>query len=181
MTCIVGALGNDGVYIGADSASIAGLDKSIRKDVKVFKVKDFVIGCTSSFRMIQLLRFSLRPPDFKKDQDIYEYMCTDFVDAVRDCFKAGGYIHIENSEETGGVFLVGYKNRLFKIESDFQVGEYFDSYAAAGCGSDYALGTMFALKDTDMTIETKINLALEAAEKFSAGVSRPFVIEKTEL
>lgn len=180
MTCIVGALGKDGVYIGADSAGITGSNKFIRKDVKVFKIKDFVIGCTSSFRMIQLLRFSFKPPKIKKKQDTYEYMCTDFIDAVRSCFKAGGYIHIENSEETGGIFLVGYKNRLFKIESDFQVGELFDSYAAVGCGSDYALGTMFALQDTNMTIEEKIILALEAAEKFSAGVSRPFIIEKTK-
>lgn len=178
MTCIVGAFDKNGLYIGADSAACASYDKTIRKDTKVFKVQDFIIGCTSSFRMIQLLRFSFKPPKIKKKQDVYEYMCTDFIKAVRDCFKAGGYIHIENSEESGGVFIVGFKGRLFKVDRDFQVGESVDSYAACGCGSSYALGAMSILQESDFPIWEKITLALKSAEKFSAGVSGPFIIEK---
>lgn len=93
MTCIVGYLDKKTkkVTIGGDSAGSSSNRVTIRKDVKVFKNDDFVIGCTSSFRMIQLLRFSFKPPEIKL-KDIYEYMCTDFINVVRNCFKDGGYI-----------------------------------------------------------------------------------------
>lgn len=49
-----------------------------------------MIGWLTSFRMIQLLRFTFKPPEIG-EKDIYEYMCTDFIDEVRECFKRGGY------------------------------------------------------------------------------------------
>ena len=55
MTCIVGLIHEDKVYIGADSAGAANGNITIRKDKKVFKVGEFIFGCTSSFRMIQLI------------------------------------------------------------------------------------------------------------------------------
>ncbi|HZK68569.1 MAG TPA: hypothetical protein VFC36_03120, partial [Paludibacter sp.] len=121
MTCIVGMVDKNSnrVIIGGDSASSGGSNVFIRKDPKVFKNGEFLIGCTTSFRMIQLLRFSLSLPEVTKD--IYEYMCTDFINEVRKCFKDGGYLQkYTNGDEKGGSFLVAYKNRLFKIEDDFQ-------------------------------------------------------------
>ena len=44
------------VIIGGDSAGVAGLNITVRKDVKVFEVGEFVIGCTSSFRMMQIIK-----------------------------------------------------------------------------------------------------------------------------
>jgi hypothetical protein len=68
---------------------------------------------------------------------------TDFVDAVRKCMKDGGIGRTDSSVETGGTFLVGYAGRLFKIESDYQVGEPILPYDACGCGEDFAKGAMF--------------------------------------
>lgn len=61
MTCIVEIVEKDRVYIGGDSAGVSDLDITMRKDVKVFRVGDFVFGCTSSFRMMQIIRFSFKP------------------------------------------------------------------------------------------------------------------------
>ena len=63
---------------------------------------------------------------------------------------------------------------------DFQVGELHDPFAAVGCGMDLAHGALYALRDSDLDPESKVRLALEAAERFSAGVRRPFVIERLE-
>ena len=71
---------------GADSAGVARI-LQFEKMKKVFKNGDFVIGCTSSFRMIQLLRFSFKPRKVY-DKDIYEYMCTDFpINGVENVLK----------------------------------------------------------------------------------------------
>ena len=180
MTCIVGMIDGNKVTIGADSAGVSGLDITVRKDPKVFINGDFIIGCTSSFRMIELLQFSLKVPD-RGEKEVYEYMCTDFIKAVRKTFRKGGYLQkAKDGDDQGGLFLVGYEGRLFKIGGDFQVGESVEDYEACGCGQDYALGSLYesSRERTDVVYneETRIIRALETAEKFSGGVQSPFII-----
>jgi len=174
LTCIAGLIDNGTIYMGADSASVAGYEIQRRADSKVFINGDFIIGFTSSFRMGQLLRYSFAPPAIKEKQDVFAYMVTDFVDAVRTCLKQGGYAKVENGEDTGGTFLVGYKGRLFCIESDFQVAEARAPYNACGCGQGYALGSLYSTQGKSPT--DRITQALQAAEEFSAGVRSPFNI-----
>ncbi len=162
MTCIVGISHKDKVYIGGDSAGVAGLDVIVRADSKVFTNKDFVFGFTSSFRMGQLLRYSFNPPAHKEHQDVYEYMVTKFVNQVRKCFRDGGYLKKNNEVESGGTFLVGYRGKLFSIHNDYQVGESTLPYDAVGCGQSYALGSLFATKLKEP--RARIRLALSAAD-----------------
>ena len=181
MTCIVAMLDKhtNKVIVGGDSASVADSNILIRNDSKVFKNSEFVIGCTTSFRMIQLLRFTFKPPEIG-EKDIYEYMCTDFIDEVRECFKRGGYSqHYSGGDEKGGTFLVAYRNRIFRVEDDFQVGETIYGFDACGCGQDIALGAMCALNGSKLTTSQKVMKALEAAECFSTGVARPFILHGT--
>lgn len=181
MTCIVGFLDKKTktVTMGADSAGVAGLDITIRKDKKIFRNKDFVIGCTSSFRMIQLLQFKFVPP-YIDGKDIYEYMCTDFIDAVRKTFQNGGFLTKDKEAEHGGFFLVAYKDRLFCIQDDFQVAETTGGMDSVGCGSDYALGCLHTIVNDPSTPEDKVKRSLECAAYFSAGVAGPFHILTTE-
>jgi ATP-dependent protease HslVU (ClpYQ) peptidase subunit len=181
MTCIVGIVDKKTkkVLIGGDSSGISGWDLTIRKDPKVFTNGSFVIGGTTSFRMLQLLRFSLKPPEIKTD-DVYEYMCTDFINAVRNCFKDGGFLQKETKgDELGGWFLVGYKNRLFKIASDFQVTENLNGMDSVGCGNSYALGSLYTTQKSDMEIKDRVIKSLECASFFSCGVHKPFIVVTT--
>jgi len=181
MTCIVGYIEKEKVYIGGDSAGVGGLDVTIRKDPKVFKVGEFVFGCTSSFRMINILRFSLSIPALKEGEDVYKFMCTSFINAVRDAFKNAGFMQFEKHKEEGGTFLVGFRGRLFTIYDDLQVGETSDNYDSVGCGARYALGALFSIEDQSLklTVQEKIEIALNCAVHFSAGVRPPFIIEST--
>lgn len=179
MTCIVGFVKQDKVYMGGDSAGVAGLDVTLRKDTKVFNVDNrFLIGYTSSFRMGQLLRFKLKVPKQKTNQDDYQYMCTTFIDAVRSMLKSNGYSRVDLNTETIGVFLVGYKGNLYRVERDLQVGQGFDDFDSIGCGRDYALGAIETLrKNTKLSPMKLIEESLNAATKFSGGVRPPFNIE----
>lgn len=183
MTCIIGIIGRDDkVYIGGDSAGANGYGVTIRKDPKVFRVGNFIIGCTSSYRMIQLIRFSFSPPEIGQEQDIYEYMCTGFINGIRACFKEGGFMQVDKSAEEGGTFLVGYKNRLFEIGCDFQVEESADGINAIGCGDRYAIGAMYAIRkiaDPSMSPEEKIRIGLEISAYKSDGVRPPWIILNT--
>lgn len=175
MTCIVGLAHEGKVYIGGDSAGVGGYSLTVRADRKVFRNGDFVMGFTSSFRMGQLLHHAFSPPKRHPDTDVDKFMVTYFINAVRDCLKSGGYAEKHNDAERGGVFLVGYEGRLFRIDNDYQVGEAADGFDAVGCGEEIAQGAMFANKTGKP--EQRLRVALEAAERFSAGVRGPFHFE----
>jgi hypothetical protein len=175
MTCIVGLIDKGTIYMGGDSAGVGGYSLMIRADSKVFRNGDFIMGFTSSFRMGDLLRYKFSPPLHDPKMDVRAYMATAFVDAVRQCFKDGGYAQKDKDQEAGGMFLVGYKGRLFYIGEDYQVGESLCGYDAVGCGLDIARGALFATQGRDP--EERIMTALRAAEMFSAGVRGPFHLE----
>lgn len=179
MTCIVGVAKDGKVFIGADSAGVtAAYALWVRADRKVFRNGDFIMGFTSSFRMGQLLAYSLSPPKPREGADLFAFMVTDFISAVRDCLKTGGFATKDREQEAGGEFLVGYRGRLFKVEGDYQVAESVTGFDACGCGEHIALGSMV---ETDgQEPRARVERALKAAEQFSAGVRGPFHIEATE-
>ena len=166
--------------MGGDSAGVEGLNIKVRLDPKVFVLKErFIIGFTNSFRMGQLLNFSLKLPPQKQAQSDYQYMCTDFINTVRKCFDAGGYMGKDKeggNREEGGSFLVGYRSMLYEIGEDFQVGINKEPYCSIGCAEDYAHGSLFSTAKLDLSPEERITHALETAAYFSAGVRPPFVI-----
>jgi ATP-dependent protease HslVU (ClpYQ) peptidase subunit len=102
-------------------------------------------------------------------------MATTFIDAVRECLKSYGWASKANESEQGGTFLVAYLGQLFQVASDYQVGRPLDGFAAVGCGDDIALGALFA--SAHLSGRDRAELALRAAERFSAGVRAPFCIE----
>jgi len=101
-----------------------------------------------------------------------------FVDAVRDCLSKGGFAEKKDQVEKGGDFLVGYKHWLYQICSDFQIVRSLNGMLAIGSGASFALGALFAMSESVPTV-FKIEKALDAAEHFSVGVRRPFVIVST--
>ena len=175
MTAVAALIDKGVIHMGADSAGVGGLHLVVRKDEKVFVNGPFIMSCTSSFRMIQLLRYSFKPPKRPKCITDAEFMSTVFVDAIRGCFKTGGFARSESGQEAGGTFIVGYKGKLYSIDSDFQVGIPADSFCAAGCGVDLCLGSLYSTKGQPP--KERLITALKAAERFSAGVRGPFILK----
>ena len=178
MTCIVAIAEAGNIWMGADSAGVVGYSLSARRDPKIYRVGDFLFGFTSSFRMGQLLGYKFSPPQHHREWDVERYMVTVFVDELRSTLKSGGYARTHDGEEEAGQFLVGYQGRIFRIDSDYQVGENIEPYNAVGCGAALALGALHATRGK--TPDERISAALEAAEAFNAGVRRPFIIKKTD-
>ncbi len=164
--------------MGADSAGVSGFDLRVRSDSKLFRNGPMLFGFTSSFRMGQLLRYSLRVPLHDPEMDSMAYMATAFINAIRECLKEGGYASKTNENESGGTFLVGYQGGLYMIEPDYQVGQAMDGFMACGCGAPYALGALHATEGEPPDV--RINKALLAAERHSAGVRRPFDVRVLE-
>lgn len=170
MTVIVGLKTSRGVWIGGDSAGVAGHNITTRADEKVFRNGDFLIGIAGSFRMGNLLRYSLKVPE-NPGKEINEFMVVDFVDAVKATFAAGGFPVIDNMFD--GAFLVGYKGELFGIQPDFQVARNRSGFDAIGIGANYANGS---LRSTKGNAKKRVLTALETAAEYSGGVTPPFTV-----
>jgi len=178
MTCIVGLVEKKVVYIGADSASVAGWTSRVTKLPKVFRKGPFLIGYTTSFRMGQLLEHSLNvPAQAAGERDDMRYMVTVFVEHVRQLLKDRGMAKVEANAESGGQFLVGYRSRLYSVQSDFQVNEMADHFDAVGSGAEYALGALSALRGTPPV--RRLKRALEVSASFNMGVCAPFFVKSS--
>jgi len=165
--------------MGSDHA--ASDDKSgwilSRKDPKVFKVGQYGIAFTDSFRMGQILQYSWVPPKYtstKTNSGLDKFMRTKFIDSVKQAFKDSGFGTIGGSEEdTGGIFIVGVEGRIFTIDEDFHVGENVVNYMAEGSGGMFALGALHATKN-QKNPRMRLKAALEASAEFSMSVAPPF-------
>jgi hypothetical protein len=179
MTCIVAIAQNGTVYMGSDHA--ASDDKSgwvmSRKEPKVFKVGQYGIAFTDSFRMGQILQYNWTPPKYtptKTNSGLDKFMRTKFVDSVKVAFKEHGFGDIGGTDEdTGGIFIVGLEGRIFVVDEDFHVGENVVNYMAEGSGGMFALGALHATKN-QKNPKMRLKLALEAASEFSMSVAPPF-------
>lgn len=180
MTCIVAIAQNGTVYMGSDHA--ASDDKTgwiiSRKEPKCFKVGQYAIAFTDSFRMGQILQYSWTPPKYtptKTNSGLDKFMRTKFIDSVKMAFKDGGYGSIGSSsdEDTGGIFIVGLEGRIFTIDEDFHVGESVHNYMAEGSGGQIALGALHATKN-QKNPKLRIKAALEAATEFNMAVAAPY-------
>lgn len=179
-TCIIALRHSGHLYMAGDSAGVNGwLQQYHVTTEKVFKKGEYLFGFTSSWRMGQLLQHKLDIPDKREKTKPRVHMATEFIEAVRSCLKKGGYMKISDNVESGGTFLVGYRKMIFVVESNFQVLQIDEPYLAVGCGAQIALGSLYTSRRKKDPRKI-LRIALEAAERFSAGVRRPFMLVSTE-
>lgn len=185
MTIIIGIAHKGKVYMGCDSAAVDDWSSRSVANPKVFVRDGFIIGYTTSFRMGQLLQYDLVIPKVTHT-DGMKYMVSEFIPAVRGVLKSGGFAKVENNEERGGDFLVGFGGKLFTVEGDFNVMQNDDRYGdvmigAIGWGYPFALGAIGAFMDTSIVTsslfpDNMIMKALQITGRFSSNVKEPYLV-----
>jgi ATP-dependent protease HslVU (ClpYQ) peptidase subunit len=178
VTCAVAVRHANRVYMGVDSISINtdSMEITIRRDQKLFRTGDFLFAWAGSMRTGQLLRYAFFPPKVSAGVDLHEYMCTDFIQALRQTLRKGGVLKVEDEIETSDAdLLVSVGGRIFIIEADFQVNESLEHFASIGHGAHLALGALHATHDYPDP-EDRVVRALSAAEHASAAVRGPWVL-----
>ena len=178
MTCIV-ALEHEGkVWMGGDAAASCNNDIVRRVNPKVFIKGDFLIGYSGSFRIGQLLQYSFTPVKPAHKQSDMEYMVVSFIDSLREMLKYKGALMKEDEGDAqDSEFIVGYRGKIYVVESDFHLGTPLNPYAASGSGAPYALGALYALsKVNNISPQKKVEKALRASAEYCTGVCAPFTI-----
>ena len=186
MTCIAAVVGKDGVvYMGGDSAGIEvdTFDLGIGKETKVWTSGGILFGACGSFRVSQVLRWHMNIPPANLTGEPIQYITGPLVDAMRNALEASGALTVweeDHTESMGGGLLIGYAGRVFEMWGDFGVGELIHDYGATGCGGPIACGSMATTEGLDIKPKKRVQLALEAAERHSAGVRGPMIIVKSD-
>lgn len=172
MTCIAGLIDKDGRgHIASDSLGSNGHNKDTYKNRKIFKKGNMLIGYTSSYRMGQLLQYTLNLPTRKVDQSIEEYMYVDFVNEVRKVLKDNGYAKVDSNRESVGEFLVITEGRIFIFQADLALLESEDNFDTCGSGEDFALAAIDILKKhTKLTPKQILEEAIATASRHISSV-----------
>lgn len=185
MTCIVGLVDTPSgvVYMGGDSAATGGWDLTVRRSPKVFRNGPMLMGVTGYARMAQILQYAFTPPAMPDGQSVDAYMAKTFIDALREAFKTNGYAKKESEQErTDSVLIVGFRQRLFAVSSNYQVEDSIHNYLAVGSADAIAHGVMYATDPESTKIQTRMRpderifLALRASEAFNVTVRAPFTL-----
>lgn len=178
MTALAAIRTESTIVMASDSAATAGLQLLVRFDPKIFRSGPFLIGGTASYRALQLLRFDNALAQMEPtENEATEFMVRSFVPRLRTILKEGGHIHVENGcERSEAILLAAFRSHLFRIDTDFQVAESADSFIACGCGEEIMLGSLFS---TSGDPRQRLEIALSAAERYSAGVRRPWLFMTT--
>lgn len=185
MTCIAAVIGSDGsIYMGGDSAGVSDdstYSLGIGSEAKVWENGGILFGASGSFRVSQVLRWQLQIPQYNPDGEALEYLTGPLITTMREALQLHGSLEVWDSDSTeniDGSLLLGFRNRVFEIFGDFGVGELVHGYGAVGCGAPIAMGNLAATETLSIKPKRRITMALQAAERHSAGVRGPFTILK---
>lgn len=170
MTCIAAWIENGVVTMGGDSADVCVESQTIqlRATAKVFKHDDMLIGTCGSWRVNEELIHKRKPAACPFEYDAHGWLVMEFLPWLRDNVDKAS---LERSE-----ILVGLQGRLFHIYAAEQVAEVQSNYDACGSGAQVARGALYALDIASVTMSPRrrLEIALEAAERFCTGVRGPF-------
>jgi ATP-dependent protease HslVU (ClpYQ) peptidase subunit len=172
MSCIVGVVNKNGVWIGADGLATTedGQRRPIVAD-KIIRNKGYLLGYAGSVRAGQLMD----PHHFSPPKNIL-----DFADSLLHLLEEKGSV-AKTTEELLLLpinILVGYKKKLYEILADFQLNEVVD-FSSIGTGAPYAYGSLFETShNPNLKTEDRVMRALKAGQCFDRSTGEPFEVKK---
>lgn len=177
MTCIVGCVLRDKVYMGADSFSGNIGFKTTETTPKLFKNGCLLFGVSGSWRLNQILSTEFHFQK-KKPSDPKKFLI-ELMPEIQDAIDS---IRTDKDEEVMVDMLVGCNGRLFHVQNDLAITETKEGFNCAGMGHDMAMSQMKIMskmrslkkQDSEFLPKDMLRIALEAVEESCPIVSSPF-------
>jgi ATP-dependent protease HslVU (ClpYQ) peptidase subunit len=179
MSCIVGLIEDDKVWMGADSHCGGDDFRVAMKNPKIIRYGDWLLGSAGQFRAIQVVEHFVEPPRSLK-QSTLRFLIRNWVPKVQQAFEEHGCREQhKNGDDLPSCFLIGARDGLFFVGGDFAVNQY-DPAVAIGSGEAAATGAIRALAPVkELTPHEKIKRALTLAAEHTPSVVPPFTILKS--
>lgn len=182
MTCTVGVVKNGKVWLGGDSyTERAGIAKFQKIGTKLIRRGPFLFGYAGGSGIAPALQYTLKLPKHFRgvtpDELFHQFVMSHLIPCFSDCNLLEGQA---DSKKFDGGLLVGFKGRLYEVDSSFG-WDARPQYSAIGCATNLALGAFWVLGN-DPTIKParQCEVALEAAAAHDPHVAPPFYVEVCE-
>ena len=182
MTCVLALRTPRGILMASDSIECAGPEASTLRvaDAKLFRVAGMLAGSSGSTRVAQLLRFARLPTAKGTTRDLVRTL----VPAIRRAIERGGHVAPPKDDDgepsqaaMDGDLLLAVRGSIFRVNSDLSVTSSTREYDAVGVGAAWATGSLYTTRDTKLSPERRVTLALEASAEHCALVRGPWVIK----
>lgn len=175
MTTIVGVCKNGNVTLGADSQVTDGSRRNTHPQmVKITNRNGYLIAGSGDSQPCDILQHIFLPPvpTSQERKDLYHFMITTFVPAMRECLEENGWKADPNDKEGGFNMLIAFDGELFDIGDDFSVILNADGIYGVGVGAQWAMGALYA--------GASVEKALEIASHNDVYTSPPFQIVRQQ-
>jgi ATP-dependent protease HslVU (ClpYQ) peptidase subunit len=170
MTTIVGLCKNGTVTLGADS-QVTDSDRPNNSLImeKITKNNGYLIAGSGDSTPCDILQHIFKPPvpTVAERKNMYKFMITKFVPAMREALDENGWKPVPN-EDSGFSMLIAFDGELFDIGDDFSVLLNDTGIYGVGNGSKYAIGAL--------SVGASVEKALEVAADNDVYTSGPFQI-----
>lgn len=162
MSCVCAIAQKGRVYMASDSIGCADNYVIQRKDPKIFRNGQYLIGYCGSVRCGQVLQ----PHYFTPPDDIL-----DLPDAIMAQYEEKGCLGIGESgvKRFEALLAIGYKGKCYYIMSDFQLGENEEDFIAIGSGQEYALSALWLSRSHKDPV-FRLKKSIQAAAYFCTEV-----------
>lgn len=182
MTVTLAYRTQDCAYLIGDSCASDSFSHSAVKNHKVFHPvgrRDILFGCAGTFRLPNLLQYvpGIFPPEDELPTDDIDlgYLINEFTPVIRAMTD-------DFDDDDAWECLIAVGNRIYRMQMDLSILEPADDADAIGCGGPVALGAFKVLNELEpeMSIEDRMNHALNVACSTVQGCQGPYLLVKTE-
>jgi ATP-dependent protease HslVU (ClpYQ) peptidase subunit len=175
MTTIVAVCKNGNVTMGADSQVTDSSRPNMHpKMEKITKNNGWLIAGAGDVQPCDIMQYIFVPPvpTVKERENLYKFMITKFVPAMRECLEENGWKPDPNDKESGFDMLFAFDGEVFDIGDDFSVLLNGEGIYGIGNGSQFAIGALNA--------GASVEKSLEIAANNDVYTSGPFQIVKQQ-
>jgi hypothetical protein len=186
LTLLVGVATRKGVWIGADSSSVADTFSLSVPEPKVWHAGDWLVGMAGNWRALELVRYTAKlPPAPKRVQDVHKVIAIDVADEVRECFRRAGFApesdgdEIEGDAGKGWHMLLGVRcasrgHSLYYVRDEH--AERVTHYAV-GLGDEFALGVLELAQRTHPDPAVRVRTVLRTTSHYYGNIRPPYRVE----
>lgn len=175
MTCIVGVVDNNSVWLGGDRAATDyAFNRTIIKSPKIFVKSEIGIGICGLPKVASIIEHVVKFPKWNDNLSTKAYLSGKLIPAFRnELNKHNCTIEYHGQLYFEGAMLIALRGELYQLEGNFQVIETARGYDAVGSGAEPALGSLRATVGVK-NVKKRILKALEVSAENNAGVAPPF-------
>ena len=164
MTLVLALESEGSVHLATDSFLGNAGEKDLIDQPKWFTLHGVTFGYAGDLSVIQLVRYGLKFRSRRSRESIDQYLSR-YALAIRTRL-------LETDIKDHASFIAAIEDRVYTIQEDWSVIRSYHRYAAIGIGAPYALGSLASTPG--LPPKDRLDLALHAASRHSAGVSPPF-------